>query len=137
MCAASRKPAWARPPSTTSPTTPRRSAAPMTRESRTQFFGRSTSRLSRPLLPRRMSPWSATTTTVPSATGGGDLVMPGPYGPWGEHLVAAVRAGRVPESDIDDKVVRLLALARRVGALNGAVEGGALHEVAAAPRALV
>ena len=84
-----------------------------------------------------VSDWSATKTTVPSATGGLDLVMPGPYGPWGEHLVAAVRAGRVPESDIDDKVVRLLALARRVGALNGAVDGGALHEVAAAPRAMV
>ncbi|TMD31682.1 MAG: hypothetical protein E6I95_12385 [Chloroflexi bacterium] len=84
-----------------------------------------------------VSDWSATRTTVPSATGGLDVVMPGPHGPWGDHLLAAVRAGQVPESDIDDKVARLLALARRVGALNGALDGGALHEVASAPRALV
>jgi len=80
-----------------------------------------------------VSDWSATRTTVPSAIGGLDLVMPGPDGPWGDHLLGAVRAGRVPEADIDDKVGRLLALARRVGALNGA----ASHDVAVAPRALV
>src|SRR5256884_3154242 len=50
--------------------------------------------------------------------------MPGPEGPWGEKLVEAVRAGAVAESDIDDKVVRLLTLGRRLGALNGSVDGG-------------
>jgi beta-glucosidase len=45
--------------------------------------------------------------------------MPGPSGPWGEALVAAVRAGEVPESAVDDKVLRLLRLASRVGALEG------------------
>jgi beta-glucosidase len=68
-----------------------------------------------------VSDWSATSTTVASATAGLDLVMPGPDGPWGDHLVAAVRAGSVPEAEVDDKVSRLLGLARRVGALNGAV----------------
>ncbi len=84
-----------------------------------------------------VSDWSATKTTVPSAVGGLDLVMPGPHGPWGDHLLAAVRAGRVREGDIDDKVSRLLVLARRVGALNGKVDGAAAHHVAAAPAALV
>jgi beta-glucosidase len=67
-----------------------------------------------------VSDWSETRTTEPTAVGGLDLVMPGPRGPWGDQLVAAVRAGAVPEDDIDDKVLRLLGLARRVGALNGA-----------------
>ena len=80
-----------------------------------------------------VSDWSATRTTVTSATGGLDLVMPGPDGPWGDHLLAAVGAGRVQEADIDDKVLRLLALARRVGALNG----GASLEMAGAQRAMV
>jgi beta-glucosidase len=67
-----------------------------------------------------VSDWSATSTTVASAIGGLDLIMPGPDGPWGELLVAAVRAGKVPEAEVDDKVSRMLGLARRVGALNGA-----------------
>src|SRR6202163_4686316 len=48
-----------------------------------------------------VSDWSATRTTVPSALAGLDLIMPGPHGPWGDLLVAAVRAGSVPESEID------------------------------------
>ena len=66
-----------------------------------------------------ISDWSATRTTGPTALAGLDLVMPGPRGPWGDHLVAAVREGTVPEVVVDDKVSRLLRLARRVGALNG------------------
>ena len=66
-----------------------------------------------------VSDWSATTTTVPTALGGLDLVMPGPDGPWGDKLVAAVRNGAVPEAVIDDKVARILALARRLGGFNG------------------
>jgi beta-glucosidase len=84
-----------------------------------------------------VSDWSATKTTVPSATGGLDLVMPGPHGPWGDHLMAAVRGGRVPEADVDDKVARLLHLARRVGALNGAVGDGAQHHGSPASRSLI
>ncbi|UED84161.1 glycoside hydrolase family 3 protein [Streptomyces profundus] len=64
-----------------------------------------------------ISDWAATRSTVPSALGGLDLVMPGPGGPWGDALVAAVEAGEVPESVVDDKVLRLLWLAGRVGRL--------------------
>jgi beta-glucosidase len=64
-----------------------------------------------------MSDWFATKTTAPSANGGLDLVMPGPFGPWGPALVAAVNAGEVEESVIDDHLERLLLLADRVGAL--------------------
>ncbi len=66
-----------------------------------------------------VSDWSATTTTVPSALAGLDLVMPGPDGPWGDKLLAAVRGGAVPEAAIDDKVARIFVLARRLGAFNG------------------
>ena len=52
----------------------------------------------------------------PAANAGLDLVMPGPGGPWGDRLVAAVRDGRVPEAAVDDKLLRLLRLAARVGA---------------------
>src|SRR5215218_7708060 len=66
-----------------------------------------------------MSDWYAARSTEPSANAGLDLVMPGPGGPWGERLVAAVRDGRVPGAAVDDKVLRLLRLAARVGALDG------------------
>src|SRR4029077_14678145 len=72
-----------------------------------------------------ISDWSATTTTVPSALAGLDLVMPGPDGPWGDKLVAAVRNGAVPEAAIDDKVSRLLLLARRLGGFNGSLASAA------------
>ena len=64
-----------------------------------------------------MSDWFATKRTAASASGGLDLVMPGPGGPWGERLVTAVRAGEVAEETIDDHVLRLLRLAERVGGL--------------------
>jgi len=66
-----------------------------------------------------MSDWYAARSTEAAANGGLDLVMPGPSGPWAERLVAAVRGGRVPEAVVDDKVLRLLRLAARVGALEG------------------
>ena len=64
-----------------------------------------------------MSDWFATKTTAPSANGGLDLVMPGPNGPWGAALIAAVEAGEVAEAAIDDHVIRVLRLADRVGSL--------------------
>ncbi|MET0693103.1 MAG: glycoside hydrolase family 3 N-terminal domain-containing protein, partial [Propionibacteriaceae bacterium] len=64
-----------------------------------------------------MSDWFATKTAGPAANGGLDLVMPGPDGPWGETLVAAVQNGEVDESVIDDHLRRLLLLADRTGAL--------------------
>ena len=64
-----------------------------------------------------MSDWSATGSAAAAANGGLDLVMPGPEGPWGEALVAAVLNGDVDESVIEDHLVRLLLLADRVGVL--------------------
>ncbi|MBZ5740685.1 beta-glucosidase family protein [Nocardioides mangrovi] len=64
-----------------------------------------------------MTDWYAGRSTVPAALGGLDLIMPGPTGPWRDALVEAVRDGRVDEALVDDKVVRLLRLASRVGAL--------------------
>ena len=48
--------------------------------------------------------------------------MPGPDGPWGDALVAAVRAGEVSEAAVDDKVRRILraSAAAAVGALPAA-----------------
>ncbi len=64
-----------------------------------------------------MSDWFATRTAGPAANGGLDLVMPGPAGPWGDALVAAVRSGEVDEAVIDDHLARLLLLAERTGVL--------------------
>jgi beta-glucosidase len=71
-----------------------------------------------------VSDWSATRSTVPTAEAGLDLAMPGPKGPWGAALVEAVRSGAVAEEVIDDKVLRLLGLARRVGALDAPGDDG-------------
>ncbi|GAA4702882.1 glycoside hydrolase family 3 protein [Nocardioides conyzicola] len=65
-----------------------------------------------------MSDWFATRTAGPAANGGLDLVMPGPTGPWGPALVAAVQAGEVDEAVVDDHLRRLLLLAARVGAID-------------------
>ncbi len=66
-----------------------------------------------------VSDWFAARSLAAAGPGLLDVVMPGPGGPWGEALVAAVRAGEVPESAVDDKVRRVLLLAARVGALAG------------------
>ena len=84
-----------------------------------------------------VSDWSATRTTVPSALAGLDLIMPGPKGPWGVLLVAAVKAGSVPESEIDDKVSRIFQVARRIGALNGQMDVNTPYQVAVAAPALI
>ncbi|GAB7039954.1 MULTISPECIES: beta-glucosidase [Catenuloplanes] len=67
-----------------------------------------------------VSDWTAARSTVPSALGGLDVVMPAFGDPWGPALVAAVRSGEVPEKVLDDKVRRVLRLAARTGALDGA-----------------
>jgi beta-glucosidase len=66
-----------------------------------------------------MSDWHATRLTDETGNAALDLAMPGPDSPWGDALVAAVRAGRVSAEAVDDKVLRLLLLAARVGALDG------------------
>src|SRR4051812_4296867 len=65
-----------------------------------------------------VSDWTAV-RSVASATASQDLVMPGPDGPWGDALVQAVRSGEIDESVVDRKVLRILRLAQRVGALEG------------------
>jgi beta-glucosidase len=70
-----------------------------------------------------MSDWTAARSTEPAARAALDLAMPGPadrFGPWGDALLVAVRAGRVDEALIDDKVLRILRLAARVGGLTDA-----------------
>jgi beta-glucosidase len=67
-----------------------------------------------------MSDWTAARATEAAAEAALDLAMPGPaslYGPWGGALLEAVGKGAVDEALIDDKVVRILRLAARVGAL--------------------
>ena len=66
-----------------------------------------------------VSDWGAVRSTAASANAAQDLAMPGPDSPWND-LAAAVGNGEVPESTLDLKVARLLRLAARVGALNGA-----------------
>ncbi|WP_369372015.1 beta-glucosidase [Promicromonospora sp. Populi] len=64
-----------------------------------------------------VSDWVATQSVAPAVRGGLDLQMPGPDGPWGDGLLAAVRSGEVAQEELDDKVLRLLRLARRTGRL--------------------
>jgi beta-glucosidase len=92
------------------------------------------------------SDWHAARTTHATAAATLDLSMPGPDGPWGDQLTRAVTDHDISEQLLDDKVIRLLRLASRVGALarpagNGAgvqgrqpelVDAGLLREVAAA-----
>jgi beta-glucosidase len=72
-----------------------------------------------------MSDWFAARSTQASAAAGLDLLMPGPAGPWGRALVAAVRDGSVDEAAVDDKLLRILRLAARVGALVGGAPAAA------------
>lgn len=66
-----------------------------------------------------LSDWIAVKTTEASANSAQDVVMPDMFSPWGDALVEAVRVGKVAESAIDEKVLRVLRLAARVGALDG------------------
>jgi beta-glucosidase len=63
-----------------------------------------------------ISDWTAV-RSLESAKSEQDLVMPGPIGPWGDALVAAVRSGEITESTVDRKVKRMILLAIRVGAI--------------------
>ncbi|MFE7116346.1 glycoside hydrolase family 3 protein [Streptomyces sp. NPDC057654] len=67
-----------------------------------------------------VSDWLAARDTVRALAGGLDVAMPGPRTVYGPALAAAVRAGEAAESDVDDAVRRVLLLAARVGALEGA-----------------
>ncbi|MFC7793933.1 beta-glucosidase [Streptomyces cinereoruber] len=67
-----------------------------------------------------VSDWTAARSTAGALRGGLDVAMPGPAAVYGEALAAAVRAGEVAESAVDTAVRRVLRLAARVGALEGA-----------------
>ncbi|WP_427892619.1 beta-glucosidase family protein [Kribbella sp. GL6] len=75
-----------------------------------------------------VSDWTAV-RSVESAKHSQDLAMPGPIGAWGDALVAAVRSGEVKEDAIDRKVRRILALAARVGALEGTAKPADVPQV--------
>jgi len=77
-----------------------------------------------------ISDWHAARSTRATAVATLDLSMPGPEGPWGDQLTQAVGDGTISEELLNDKVVRLLRLARRVGALGGS----AGHPAAGAQR---
>ena len=62
-----------------------------------------------------ISDWTGVQSTVDTGNEGNDLEMPGPFGFWGEKLLAAVKSGEVSEDAINSKVERLLRLAYRVG----------------------
>lgn len=65
-----------------------------------------------------VSDWYATHDTVRSGNGGLDLQMPGPAAQFGPALAEAVRAGEVPEDEVEDKARRLLRLYARTGKLD-------------------
>lgn len=67
-----------------------------------------------------VSDWLAARDTVGTANGGLDIAMPAMGSPWGARLVDAVRDGSVAEDVVDEQVRRVLRLAARVGALEGA-----------------
>ena len=84
-----------------------------------------------------VSDWTATKTTLEPALGGLDIVMPGPLGPWSHgQLATLVEDGQVPQDVLDDKVIRVLRLARRVGALgaDGPEGTDVLTDVPASPQ---
>ncbi|MFF3708810.1 glycoside hydrolase family 3 protein [Streptomyces phaeochromogenes] len=67
-----------------------------------------------------VSDWMAARSTVADIEGGLDVAMPGPTTVYGEKLAAAVRAGEVTETKVDEAVRNVLRLAARVGILDGA-----------------
>ena len=58
-----------------------------------------------------VSDWGAALETIENANGGLDLEMPGPSNVWGKTLIDAIKAKKVSEELIDDKVKRILTVA--------------------------
>ncbi len=71
-----------------------------------------------------VSDWHSVHSTVPAATSGLDLEMPGPEF-LGAKLAAAVKNGSVPVEVIEDKVRRLLRVMMEFGIFDGDVRGDA------------
>jgi beta-glucosidase len=74
-----------------------------------------------------VSDWGAVHSTVPAASNGLDLEMPGPPIYFGAKLLAAVKAGQIPEARIDDAARRLVRLILRAGLLDGVKRDGELR----------
>ncbi|HZC17128.1 MAG TPA: glycoside hydrolase family 3 protein, partial [Caulobacteraceae bacterium] len=74
-----------------------------------------------------VSDWGAVHSTVPAASNGLDLEMPGPPIYLGAKLLAAVKAGQVPEARIDEAARRLIRLILRAGLLDGVKRDGELR----------
>lgn len=56
-----------------------------------------------------VSDWGAQHAGAAAALAGMDVAMPGGAAFWGDHLVEAVKNGSVPETRIDDMVIRTIA----------------------------
>ncbi|WP_405645433.1 glycoside hydrolase family 3 protein [Streptomyces uncialis] len=67
-----------------------------------------------------VSDWLAARDTKAALEGGLDVAMPGPRTVYGDALAAAVRAGDIDVAHVDRAVRRVLLLAARTGALDGA-----------------
>ncbi|UUV31505.1 glycoside hydrolase family 3 C-terminal domain-containing protein [Amycolatopsis roodepoortensis] len=78
-----------------------------------------------------VSDWFATRSTTGAIGGGLDIAMPGPHTVYGEALAAAVRAGEVEESTVDNAVRRVLRLAARTGAWDRVAPAVAADELPA------
>ncbi len=59
-----------------------------------------------------VSDWGAALETIENANGGLDLEMPGPGNVWGDSLIEAVKNNQVSENLIDNKVRRILSVAK-------------------------
>lgn len=62
--------------------------------------------------------WYAAGTTLGAMAAGLDLQMPGPDRFYGRPVAQAVRSGTLEESSLDEKVLRLLGVLDRIGALD-------------------
>jgi len=79
-----------------------------------------------------VSDWTALKEGVGPGRNGLDLEMPGPGAFFGEgRLAGLVRAGEVPEAEVDDKVRRILGFLEWCGALDGTEATEAEHDTPA------
>ena len=65
-----------------------------------------------------VSDWGAALETVENANGGLDLEMPGPPKTWGENLIQAIKDKKVSEKNIDEKIERILRVAKFTNRFN-------------------
>ncbi len=84
-----------------------------------------------------MTDWFAVADSTTSLGAGLDLEMPGPGRALGTRIAALVGEGRVPESDLDDAVRRLLTGLDRAGALDSPAEIRGAIEPGPEERALI